>query len=146
MGEQVVVSLGVEDLERAKQFYADGLGLEEEQDGGFFVSFKHHNGGPALAVYTGDPLQYDASLVTEEGGHRGVTLSRIVETAERVDELMARARGRRRQDPRARPHRGVGRLHRLLRRSRRQPLEGGRRSVGMTKAHCSSTKGSRTDD
>ena len=28
MGEQVVMSLGVEDLERAKHFYADGLGFE----------------------------------------------------------------------------------------------------------------------
>jgi uncharacterized protein len=91
MGEQIVMSLGVEDLERAKHFYADGLGFEEDQDHGFFVSFKQDDRGPTLALYTGDPLNYDASLVNEGCGHRGVTLSRIVETAERVDELMAQA-------------------------------------------------------
>jgi catechol 2,3-dioxygenase-like lactoylglutathione lyase family enzyme len=91
MGEQVVVSLGVEDLERAKQFYADGLGFAQDQDHEFFVSFEHGDGGPALALYTGDPLKYDASLVTDGGGHSGVTLTRIVDTAERVDELMAQA-------------------------------------------------------
>jgi catechol 2,3-dioxygenase-like lactoylglutathione lyase family enzyme len=91
MGEQVVMSLGVEDLERAKHFYTDGLGFEEDQDHGFFVSFKHDDRGPTLGLYTSDPLKYDASLVTEAGGHHGVTLSRIVETAERVDELMAQA-------------------------------------------------------
>jgi uncharacterized protein len=91
MGEQVVMSLGVEDLEGVRHFYTDGLSFEEDQDHGFFVSFKHDDSGPTLALYTGDPLKYDASLVTEAGGHRGVTLSRIVETAERVDELMAQA-------------------------------------------------------
>jgi catechol 2,3-dioxygenase-like lactoylglutathione lyase family enzyme len=91
MGDQVVVSLGVEDVERAKQFYTDGLGFEKDQDHEFFVSFQHGDSGPALALYTGDPLNYDASLVTESGGHRGVTLARIVDTAERVDELMAQA-------------------------------------------------------
>jgi uncharacterized protein len=91
MREQVVMSLGVEDLERAKHFYADGLGFEEDQDHGFFVSFKHDDRGPALGLYTGAPLEYDASLLTDGDGHRGVTLSRIVETAERVDELMAQA-------------------------------------------------------
>jgi uncharacterized protein len=91
MGEQVVVSLGVEDLERAKRFYTDGLGFEKDQDHGFFVSFKHGDGSSALALYSGDPLKYDASLVTEGSGHRGVTLSLIVETAGRVEELMAKA-------------------------------------------------------
>ena len=91
MGEQVVMSLGVEDLEPAKTFYADGLGFEKDQDQGFFVSFKHDDRGPTVGLYTGDPFKYDASLVTEGGGHRGVTLSRVVETAERVDELMAQA-------------------------------------------------------
>jgi uncharacterized glyoxalase superfamily protein PhnB len=91
MGEQVVVSLGVEDLERATRFYTHGLCFEKDQDHGFFVSFKHGDSGPALALYSGDPLKYDASLVIEGGGHRGVTLSRIVQTAERVEELMAQA-------------------------------------------------------
>jgi catechol 2,3-dioxygenase-like lactoylglutathione lyase family enzyme len=91
MGEQVVMSLGVEDLERAKHFYAEGLGFDTDQDHGLFVSFRHGDRGAALGLYTGEPLKYDDSLVTESGGHRGVTLSRIVESAERVDELMAQA-------------------------------------------------------
>jgi uncharacterized glyoxalase superfamily protein PhnB len=91
MDERVVMSLGVEDLEWARHFYVDGLGFEDDQDHGFFVSFKHDDRGPALGLYTGDALKYDASLVTEGSGHRGITLSRIVVTAERVDELMAQA-------------------------------------------------------
>jgi catechol 2,3-dioxygenase-like lactoylglutathione lyase family enzyme len=91
MGEQVLISLGAEDLERAKRFYEDGLGFVVDQDHGFFVSFTHGDGDTALGVYTGAPLKYDAALVTEDGGHRGVTLSCIVETPERVDQLMAAA-------------------------------------------------------
>jgi uncharacterized protein len=87
VSEQVVMSLGVDDIERAKQFYTDGLGLRIDQDHGYFVSFKHGSGGTALGAYTGNPLAYDAGLVTDDAGHRGVTLACMVESA----ELMAQA-------------------------------------------------------
>jgi catechol 2,3-dioxygenase-like lactoylglutathione lyase family enzyme len=40
VSEQVVMSLAVEDIERAKQFYTGGLGFQIDEDHGYFVSFK----------------------------------------------------------------------------------------------------------
>jgi catechol-2,3-dioxygenase len=39
MGDEVVVSLGVEDIERAKQFFCEGLGFEVERVEGPFAAF-----------------------------------------------------------------------------------------------------------
>jgi catechol 2,3-dioxygenase-like lactoylglutathione lyase family enzyme len=91
MDGHVVISLGVGDIEHAKQFYCDGLGFELERAEGPFAAFKQSNGGPGLALYSGDPLKYDAGVVEDRGGYRGVSLAYVVDTAERVDELMARA-------------------------------------------------------
>jgi catechol 2,3-dioxygenase-like lactoylglutathione lyase family enzyme len=91
MGEQIVMSLGVEDMERAKRFYEHGLGFVVDQEHELFVSFTHGDGDTALGLYTGAPLKYDAALITDDGGYRGITLSCIVEIPERVDQLMAEA-------------------------------------------------------
>ena len=91
MDNHIVISLGVGDIEHAKQFYCDGLGFELERAEGPFAAFKQSNGGPGLAMYSGDPLNYDAHLVEGRGGYRGVSLAYVVDTPERVDELMARA-------------------------------------------------------
>jgi uncharacterized protein len=88
MGDQVEISLGVGDIEQAKQFYCEGLGFELERAKGPFAAFKESSGG-ALSLYTDRPLAYDAALVADSGGHRGVTLTYLVDTPERVDELMA---------------------------------------------------------
>jgi uncharacterized protein len=90
MGEQVVVSLGVEDIERAKQFFSEGLGFEIERAEGPFAAFKESRGGP-LALYSGDPLAYEVDLTASEGGYRGAAFSYLVDSAERVDEVMAAA-------------------------------------------------------
>jgi catechol 2,3-dioxygenase-like lactoylglutathione lyase family enzyme len=39
VGDEVVVSLGVEDIERAKQFFCEGLGFEIERAEGPFAAF-----------------------------------------------------------------------------------------------------------
>ena len=90
MGDQVVVSLGVDDIERAKQFFCEGLGFEIERAEGSFAAFKESRGGP-LALYSGAPLAYEVDLVAREGGYRGVAFSCVVDSAERVDELAAQA-------------------------------------------------------
>ena len=90
MSPQVVTSLGVSDMERAKQFYREGLGCPIAQDHGRFVAFRIGDAGaPGLALYTGDALAYDAGLAGD--GYRGVTLSLIVDATERVDEVIAQA-------------------------------------------------------
>jgi catechol 2,3-dioxygenase-like lactoylglutathione lyase family enzyme len=61
MSPHVVTSLGVSDIDRAKQFYAEGLGWAIAQDHGRFVAFRiGDHGPPGLALYTGDALAYDA--------------------------------------------------------------------------------------
>jgi hypothetical protein len=40
MSDQVVVSLGVDDVERPKEFFCEGLGSEIEQAAGPFAAFK----------------------------------------------------------------------------------------------------------
>jgi catechol 2,3-dioxygenase-like lactoylglutathione lyase family enzyme len=91
MDNHVVISLGVGDIEHAKRFYCDGLGFELERAAGPFAAFKQPNGAPGLALYSGDPLDYDARVVEDRGGYRGVSLAYVVDAPERVDELMARA-------------------------------------------------------
>ena len=104
MSPHVVTSLGVSDIDRAKQFYAEGLGWAIAQDHGRFVAFRiGDHGPPGLALYTGDALAYDAGLAGE--GYRGVTLSLIVDTQERLDEVLVQAErtGGRSSSPRTRP-------------------------------------------
>lgn len=91
MGLQVVVSLGVDDIERAKQFFCEGLGFEIDRERGPFAEFKESQDGTALGVYTGEPLAYDDGLAGDSGAHRGLTLACIVDVPEHVDELMIRA-------------------------------------------------------
>jgi predicted lactoylglutathione lyase len=90
VGDEVVVSLGVEDIERAKQFFCEGLGFEIERAEGPFAAFKESHGG-RLALYSGAPLAYEVDLVANEGGYRGVAFSCLVDSSERVDELTAQA-------------------------------------------------------
>lgn len=89
MSDEVVISLGVGDIEHAKQFYCDGLGFELERAEGPFAAFKESSGGPGLALYSGDPLKYDSRIVDNRGGYRGLSLAYVVDSPERVDELMA---------------------------------------------------------
>lgn len=89
VGDEVVVSLGVEDIERAKQFFCEGLD-EIERAEGPFAAFKGSHGGP-LALYSGAPLAYEVDLAAREGGYRGVAFSCLVDSAGRVDELTVQA-------------------------------------------------------
>jgi uncharacterized protein len=90
MDPQVVTSLGVSDINRAKRFFSEALGCPIHQDYGAFVAFRAGAGGdraPSLALYTGHALEYDTNLAG--AGYRGVTLSFIVDSDQRVDEVMA---------------------------------------------------------
>jgi catechol 2,3-dioxygenase-like lactoylglutathione lyase family enzyme len=90
VNEHVVTTLGVDDIDAAKRFYADALGLPIARDGEVFVHFAPVDDTFGLVLYAGPALAYDAGLLTD-GEHHGVTMSYIVETAERVDVVMARA-------------------------------------------------------
>ena len=87
------VTLGVKDLNRAKKFYSEGLGLTIEQDHPGFVSLKLGDSPVKLGLYTWDALAADAGVPADGSGFRGVTLSYIVEGgSEKIDEVMAQAK------------------------------------------------------
>jgi catechol 2,3-dioxygenase-like lactoylglutathione lyase family enzyme len=89
--EATTVMLGVRDLARAKQFYADGLGCTVEQDHASFVSFKLGEGSSSLALYPWEAAAGDAGVPSEGSGFRGVSLHYVVESRHAVDEVLGQA-------------------------------------------------------
>jgi len=85
------ITLRVKDLNRAKLFYSEGLGWPIKQEQGDWVSFSLGNGSSALGLYPWSALADDAGVAAEGSGFRGVTLSYIVRSDERVDAVMAEA-------------------------------------------------------
>ena len=86
-----VLTLGVNDIARAKKFYSEGLGWPVKQDHGQFVSFAPASGSSALALYPREILAADAGLSPEGSGYRAFMLSYIVRSNERVDAILAEA-------------------------------------------------------
>jgi predicted lactoylglutathione lyase len=83
-----LITLGVNDLKRAKDFYeALGwtTGAQPEDDVVFFQA-----GGMIVALWGRDQLAED-SMVTDGGGWGGVTLAYNVRTPEEVDAILAEA-------------------------------------------------------
>jgi catechol 2,3-dioxygenase-like lactoylglutathione lyase family enzyme len=85
------ILIGVQDLNRSKKFYADGLGCAIDKDFPVFVSFKLGDGSPELGLYPREALAADAGVASEGNGFRGVTLNHIVSSPQEVDEMMALA-------------------------------------------------------
>ncbi|MEX0630574.1 MAG: VOC family protein [Chloroflexota bacterium] len=85
------ITLGVKDVNRAKQFYNEGLGWPIQLEQGEWVSFSLNNGTSALGLLPWDALADDAGVPSEGGGFRGFTLSYVVRSEERVDAVLAEA-------------------------------------------------------
>jgi hypothetical protein len=85
-----VVTLGVADLNRSRQFYAIGPGWQpakgRDEDIVFFSA-----GAIILALYLLDRLAEDAQLAPENTGNGGVTLTQKVRSAAEVDATSAQA-------------------------------------------------------
>ena len=86
-----VLTLGVDDIDRAKEFYNKGLGWPIQQDHGQFVSFAPTAGSSALALYPREVLAADAGLSSEGSGYRSFMLSYIVQSNNRVDAVLNEA-------------------------------------------------------
>lgn len=86
-----VITLGVGDLNRAKQFYSEGLGWPIQQEQGEWVSFSLGDGSSALGLYPWEALADDAGVAADGSGFRGITLSYIVRSEERVDAVLGEA-------------------------------------------------------
>lgn len=83
-----IVTLGVENLERAISFYKNGLGWPMSSiSGGDFAIFKIST-GTALALYPRHLLAKDA-CVQDSGGFGGITLAQNVPSKEEVDRALS---------------------------------------------------------
>jgi uncharacterized protein len=86
-----VITLGVEDVDRAKRFYGDGLGWPVHQDYGQWVCFSLNDGSTGLGLLARDALAADAGVAAEGTGFRGITLSYLVDSEDRVAGVLAEA-------------------------------------------------------
>jgi catechol 2,3-dioxygenase-like lactoylglutathione lyase family enzyme len=86
-----VITLGVRDLKRAREFYSEGLGWPIQQEDDNWVCFTLGNGSSALALYPWDELADDAGVPADGRGFRGVTLAYNVRSKGRVDAVLAEA-------------------------------------------------------
>jgi len=89
--EVTTIMLGVEDLDRSKKFYAEGLGCTIGQDYPGFVKLDLGGGSSSLALYERAAAAQDAGVSPEGSGFRGVSFHCIVDSREAVDEIMGKA-------------------------------------------------------
>ena len=85
------IMIAVENLDRSKKFYGEGLGCTIAQDHPSFVSFDLGEGSSSLALYEREAAAQDAGVSSEGSGFRGVSFHYIVPSNEAVDEVMANA-------------------------------------------------------
>lgn len=84
-----IITLGVEDIERATAFYRDGLELPEHEFDGGITFFE--TAGTWLALFPREELAADADVTAEGSGFRGFTLAHNVESEAAVDAVLAEA-------------------------------------------------------
>ncbi len=85
------IMLGVENLDRAKTFYGEGLGAKIDQDFPNFVLLDLGEGSSKLALYERAAAAQDAGVSPEGSGFRGVSFHYIVDSKDVVDEVIAQA-------------------------------------------------------
>lgn len=86
-----LVTLGVEDLARARAFYADGLGWTvSSASNGDIVFFQL--AGVVLALYPRQALAGDAGVPAAGSGFRGITLAQNVSSKDQVRQALEAAR------------------------------------------------------
>ena len=120
-----IITLGVSDLGRSTRFYRDGLGFPEHEAGGDEITFLALT-GQLLGLYPRDALADDIGR-PDQRGHAAACAARIHHRPQRGDTRRSGLRAAAGRDGRG-PHRQarrrniLGRLLRVLRRSRRLPV------------------------
>src|SRR5689334_16110178 len=81
-----IITLGVKDLEKSKNFYAETLGwrISRPQEGIVFFQA----GGVVLALYPREELAADAMTSSRSSGFSGVTLAYNATSEAEVDEII----------------------------------------------------------
>lgn len=97
-----VITLGVDDLDRALSFYRDGLGLEsegiiatefvgDEENAAGAIAMFHLHGGLILSLYPRTELAKDANVSLEPATSGGFSVGHAVATREEVDSVLRAA-------------------------------------------------------
>jgi catechol 2,3-dioxygenase-like lactoylglutathione lyase family enzyme len=84
------ITLGVTDMARAKQFYAEGLGWPVKVDYGQWVSFALGD-NQELGLFAKESLAGDAGVANDGRGFAGFAFSYLVRSEDRVGEVLAEA-------------------------------------------------------
>lgn len=84
------ILLGVQDMDRSKRFYVDGLGWKVQNDYKISVFFVPH-GGSLVGFYGRDGLADMVGASPDFGAFSGIVFNYIVRSEARVDEVMAEA-------------------------------------------------------
>jgi uncharacterized protein len=85
------ILLGVNDMERAKRFYVDGLGWKVKSDYKISVFFVPH-GGSMVGFYGREGLADMVGASRDGSGFSGVAFNYVVRSEARVDEVMEEAK------------------------------------------------------
>jgi catechol 2,3-dioxygenase-like lactoylglutathione lyase family enzyme len=85
------IMLSVQDVDRSKKFYADGLGAAVTQDYPGFALLSLGEGSSSLALYEREAAAREAGVPAEGSGFRGVSFHHIAPDRASVDDIMARA-------------------------------------------------------
>jgi predicted enzyme related to lactoylglutathione lyase len=84
------ILLGVNDMERSKSFYVDGLGWKVQNDYNISVFFVPH-GGSLVGFYGREGLADMVGASREGSGFSGVVFNYVVRSEARVDAVMDEA-------------------------------------------------------
>ena len=85
------ILLGVQDLDRSKRFYTEGLGWKVERDYRVSVFFES-DGGSLVGFYGRDGLAAQVGADPDGSGFSGLVLTYVVRSEARVDEILEEAR------------------------------------------------------
>ena len=85
------ILLGVDDMERSKRFYVDGLGWTIQNDWKISVFFVPH-GGSLVGFYGREGLADMVGASPDGSGFSGVVFNYVVRSEARVDEVMEEAK------------------------------------------------------
>ena len=84
------ILLGVQDMDRSRRFYTEGLGLEVQHDYQISVFFVPH-GGSLVGFYGRGGLAGMVGVSPEGSGFGGVVFNYVVRSEDRVGEVLDEA-------------------------------------------------------
>ncbi|MEW2354642.1 VOC family protein [Spirillospora sp. NPDC029432] len=84
------ILLAVQDMERSKRFYAEGLGWKIKNDWGVSVFFESDGASP-VGFYGREGLADQVGTSPEGSGFSGLVLNYVVRSESRVDEIIEEA-------------------------------------------------------